>query len=473
MKKTTSRTTKAVLASLLAVSLALPAAASAAPISTSDRAAQAVQIAAAEGKPVHFEVFKPGTTEPQPAISKHMIPQGTLIEKDGKQFAELTFIKESAPVIGALQIKQGEEFIDAEVKKNEDGTATYTFPAVPNAIGTGKIHIVVPAMSIDMWHDFDFKANTPVNDEAPAENVSVKVFKDGTAEESMMKQYMSPAAAVKKTDKGNEVTVTFPKGHYIQEFKVDGKTVAVATENKETKERTYTFTVADLTKLVNADIHVIVNEAGVNYDSNHKVQLGFNGVKPDVPAPIVNPFTDIDKDGNKDAILALYDKGIVKGAEKFNPRNQITRSQFALMVARALDLKATESAGFKDLGGITDKERLDAINALAQAGIVQKNEKFNPNGTLTRQQGALMLYRAVNHAAGKEMNIGDTSLSYYADGKTVTDPEAKKAFALLYAGNIMTGSKQADGRVLISSNDSLLRTQMAKILNGSLNYMNK
>ncbi|GKV64073.1 MULTISPECIES: NEAT domain-containing protein [Sporosarcina] len=486
-KKTTSRATKAVLASLLAASIALPSAASAStnPISSSNNAATTLAETIAADQIIDFHVYKPGTTEPQPAISGHIVPQGTLVEKDGKTTAYLTVAAKSAPMIAGLQTKQGEEFVDAAGVKNTDGTITYSFPVVKDTVYPGKIHVVVPAMSMDTWYEFDFKATAAKNDvEAEVKSVPVKVYKDGTSEESMMKQYMSSTASVKKLADGNEVTVSFPKGHYIQEFKVDGKVVAIATDDKSTGERTYTFKVADLTKLVNADLHVIVDEAGVKYDSNHKVQIGLDGAKPGdkpvetpkpepTPDPIVNPFKDIDKDGNKEAILALYKKDIIKGADKFNPRNNITRSQFALMIARALDLKSSGSAGFKDLGNITDKERVDAINALAQAGIVQKNEKFNPNNTLTRQQGALMLYRAVNHAAGNEMNIGDTSLKYYADGAVVTDPETKKAFALLYAGGIMTGSQTADGKKVINAGSPLQRTQMAKILNGSLDFMDK
>lgn len=226
---------------------------------------------------------------------------------------------------------------------------------------------------------------------------------------------------------------------------------------------------ADITKPVNADLHVIVNEGPIKYDENHKVQMAFTNQA----AVVKNPFKDIDKDGNKEAILALLDKGIVKSADKFNPRNNITRSQFALMVARALNLETTKDAGFKDLGKITDKERISAINALAEAGIVQSNAAFNPNNTLTRQQGALMLYRAIQFAEGKEIKKGDTTLPFYADGKAITDPEAKHAFALLYAEKIMTGAKQPNGKVHINSGDSLQRTQMAKILNGSLNFMGK
>ncbi|AXI00635.1 S-layer protein [Sporosarcina sp. PTS2304] len=474
-KKSSSRATKVVLASMLAASLALPTVASA-NVSTSNQAESALKVTIAEEQAVDFHAYEVGTTTAYPSINGHIVPRGTVVEKDGKQYANLTVVAKSASMIAELQTKQGEEFVKAESVKNADGTTTYSFPLEIGKIYSGKLHVVAPFANIDKWYPFDFEAKTAKNEPVVvAQEVSVKVFKDGTSEESVMKNYMSATASVVKGAQGNDVTVTFPKGHYIQEFKVDGKKVAIATDDKATGARTYTFKVADLKKLVNAELHVIVDEAGVKYDSNHKVQLGFDGAKPaEKPAPTANPFKDIDKDGNKEAILALYNKGIVKGADKFNPRNNITRSQFALMIARALDLKSTGSVGFKDLGNITDQERVDAINALAQAGIVQKNEKFNPNNTLTRQQGALMLYRAVNVVAGKDMATGiDTSLGYYADGAVVTDPESKKAFALLYAGKIMTGSKQSDGKVLIQSGDSLKRTQMAKILNGSLEYMNK
>lgn len=471
--KPTSRATKMVLASLLAASIALPSAASADSISKSTNAAVTIAETIAANQAITFEVFKPGTTEPQPAISSHIDAAGTL----DKGEAQLVIIEKSAPMIAGFQVKQGEEYVDAKETKNADGTITYSFPMTAGTVYPAKIHVVVPAANMDKWYDFDFKAEAAKQDAVTAVNVPVKVFKDGTNEESMMKNYMSSTASVKKADGNNEVTISFPKGDYIQSVKVGGKEVPIATDDKATGARTYTFNVADLTKVVNAQLHVIVDEAGVKYDANHQVQLGFDGAvpsqKPETPAPSVNPFTDIDKDGNKAAILALYEKGIVKGADKFNPRSNITRSQFALMVARALDLKPTKSAGFKDLGSITDKERLDAINALAEAGIVKSGDKFNPNGTLTRQQGALMLYRAVNHAAGQDMSMGDTSLKYYADGSVVTDPEAKKAFALLYAGEIMTGSKAADGKTYIKAGSPLQRTQMAKILHGSLQHMNK
>jgi len=251
---------------------------------------------------------------------------------------------------------------------------------------------------------------------------------------------------------------------------VEGKEATFVSEDKATNASTYSFEVKDLKKLVNAQLHIVVNEPGVNYDTNHQVQFSFaveGAVKP-----VVNPFKDISNDGNKEAILALYSKGIVKGQDNFKPYDNITRSQFALMIARALNLSSTTDAGFKDTAAL-DAERKQAINALAEAKIVVKAENFNPNGTLTRQQAAVMIYRAVAHVAGKEMNYGDPSLSYYADGATVTSEEAKKAFAFLNEGKIMTGSANAKGKTVINANSPLKRTQMAKILNGALQYMNK
>ena len=478
-KNRQSRATKIVLASLLAASLSIPSFASAQETKVTTVDTEVIKVKATEvvevsqGKPVTFQIFKPGTTEAQPAISSHLVANGRIVEQDGKEVAIITVTAKSAPMIAGLQTKQGEEYVDATEVKNADGTITYSFPVVADQVLAAKIHVVVAAANMDKWYEFDLKAELGVEatPEDAAQEIAVTVYKDGTTEQSVMKEYIAPKVGVTTANGKNIVTMTFPKGQYVQAFTVEGKNATLVSKDDTTNERTYSFVVADLKKLVNAQLHIIVKEpaVGVNYDSNHKVQFSF-GAEGAVK-PIVNPFKDISNDANKEAILALYNKGIVKGQDNFKPYDNITRSQFALMAARALNLSSTTDAGFKDTKNLA-AERVQAINALAEAGIVVKAENFNPNGTLTRQQAAVMIYRAVTHVAGKEMNIGDSSLSYYADGATVTSEEAKKAFALLYAGKIMTGSVTADGKTVINANSSLKRTQMAKILNGSLQFMN-
>ncbi|MDC6268412.1 NEAT domain-containing protein [Lysinibacillus fusiformis] len=472
-KKRQSRATKIVLASLLAASLTVPSFASAAELVTTNTEVKAETTKAAKTDSViNFQIFKTGTTEAQPAISSHLVPQGTIVEKDGKFEAQLTITAKSAPMIAGLQTKQGDTFVDAKEVKNSDGTITYSFPVVVDEVKSAKIHVVVPSANMDKWYDFDLKAVKEVKEEVKVNEVAVTVYKDGTTEESMMKQYIAPKVGITVKDGKNIVTMTFPQGQYVKGFTVEGKEATLVKQDDTTNSRTYSFEVTDLKKLVNAQLHIVVNEPaqGVKYDSNHTVQFSFaveGAVKP-----VINPFKDISKDANKDAILSLYSLGIVKAQDNFRPNDNITRSQFALMVARSLNVTSTKDAGFKDTGKLS-AEAVQAINALAEAGIVKKATNFNPNDTLTRQQAAVMIYRTVTHVAGKEMSFGDTSLSYYADGAKVKDEEAKKAFALLYAGKVMTGSPTADGKTVIDANSPLKRSHMAKILNGSLQYMNK
>ena len=479
-KKRQSRTTKIVLASLLAASLSVPSFASAkvAEVTTTNTEVK-VEATKSEntGTIVDFQTFKPGTTEPQPAISSHLVTQGTIVEKDGKFEAKLTVAAKSAPMIAGLQTKQGDKFVDAIEVKNADGTITYSFPVVAGEVLSAKIHVVVASANMDKWYDFDLKAvengkSEEVKEEVKVDEVAVTVYKNGTSEESIMKQYIKSKVDVSVVNDKNIVTMTFPQGQYVKGFKVEGKEATLVSEDDATNTSKYSFEVADLKKLVNAQLHIVVNEPdkGVNYDSNHQVQFSF-AVEGTVK-PVVNPFKDISNDANKDAILALYSKGIVKGHDFFKPNDNITRSQFALMIARSLNVSSTKDAGFKDTAKL-DAERVQAINALAEAGIVMKAENFKPNDTLTRQQAAVMIYRTVAHVSGKEMNYGDSSLPYYADGATVKSEEARKAFAFLYAGKIMNGSVDAKGKTVINASSPLKRTHMAKILNGSLQYMNK
>lgn len=469
MKNYQSKATKVFLATLMTASIAVPAFAESASASTAVTTTAATEIAAQQEKEVTFSTFKPGTTEPQPAISTHLEAQGKIIQKEGKDFAQLIVLAKSASMIAGFQTKQGDAYTDAVATKNEDGTITYEFPLVAGETTPSKIHVVVPAANMDKWYDFDLLATE--KEAVVTKQVPVTVYQDGTAKESIMKDYIASEVELSKVDGKNIVVMTIPQGQYVQDFQIEGKPATLVSD-KEAKEKKYSFEVADPKQLINAEIHVIVNEGPVNYDSKHKVQLGL-GVDGAVK-PVENPFSDIDNNNNKEAILALYSKGIVKVNEgKFNPQNNISRSQFALMVARALNLTTGPDAGFKDLGNMTDKERLNAINALAEVGIVKKQDNFNPSKSLTRQQGALMLHRAMNYAAGKELTGGDTKLPFYADSHAVTTDEAQKAFALLYHEKIMTGSPQADGTVRINAGSNLTRSQMAKILYGSLEHIEK
>jgi len=496
-KKRQSRATKIVLASLLAASLSVPSFASAKVADTTTTVTTDVKVEAkaetTEGTVVKFQTYKPGTNEAG-YMDKYFAGTGLLIEKDGTYTVKLTIPAQFASLITGFQVKQGDKYVDATFEKQQDGSSIVSFPVDPKVKTAAKVHVVVPQANMDTWYDFDFQpaeadkvteesteevkeeeqiANEDkeiVTDEAVYEG-TVTVYKDGTKEESMMKQYISPTIAVSEVEGGYVVGMHFPKGQYVQSFKVNGKNAELAEEDKATNERIYTFEVKDLKALATAELHIIVDEpaAGVKYDSVHTVQFSFNVdltvTDTEPTAPMVNPFKDIDNNENKEAILNLLAYEIIMPQDKFNPNNNLTRAQFALMIARTLELEATEVAGFQDIKGI---EAENAINALAEYGIVDSREKFNPQGTLTRQQGALMIYRAIQAVTEGDLNV-EISLPY-ADQASIANDEAKKAFSLLYKEGIMTGSVAKDGKTYINANKPLTRGQMAKILNNSLEF---
>lgn len=471
-KKRQSRATKIVLASLLAASLSIPSFASAdvgGTINVNGTEATTRAVAAQDEETVTFKTFKPGTDEAG-YMDKYFAGTGLLVEKDGTYTVKLTIPANFSKMIPGLQVKQGDKYVDGTIEAQADGSSVVSFPADPTVKTAAKVHVVVAAANMDKWYEFDFQPvlaeETPDVSEEAVE-VGVTVYKDGTKEESIMKNYIDPTVAVAEADGKYVVEMLFPKGHYIQSFKVAGKDATLKSEDKATNERIYTFELDDLSALTTAQIHIIVDEAGVKYDSNHTVQFSFGEgtvSKPTTP-DTTNPFKDIDNNENKEAILNLLAHDIIKAQDKFNPNNKLTRAQFALMIARTLELEATEVAGFKDIKGI---EAENAINALAEYGIVEAREKFNPNGTLTRQQGALMIYRAIQAVTEDEVKV-EISLPY-ADAATIKDEEAIKAFSLLNKAGVMTGSVAKDGKKYINASQPLTRGQMAKVLNNSLDF---
>lgn len=187
--------------------------------------------------------------------------------------------------------------------------------------------------------------------------------------------------------------------------------------------------------------------------------------KNNVNNEVKNPFTDIENVFSKDEILALYAAGITTGttATTFSPNRNITRAQFAVMMARALKLQSNKETAFTDVKG---KWYQKEVQALAEAGIVRgvNTTTFNPNANITRQQAAALIFRMLEYK-GYKATVAANALSF-KDADKVLD-YAKQAISELQAQDIMTGS---NGYLYPQSN--LTRAQMAKILKRSLQLVN-
>ncbi|WP_339215360.1 S-layer homology domain-containing protein [Solibacillus sp. FSL W8-0372] len=395
------------------------------------------------------------------AITSHFSPDAKLIVKDGKYSVQLTITEDSKAMVPDVTIAGK----NVEAK---DGKVIIEIPSISD-LHEASVHVVVPAMNMDKPYPFGFAIETanlelPKAEAAPAPapveatKMPVTVFKDGTKEQSIMQgTYLANEVMVTSTEGGYEVDVTFPQGQWLNEFNVEGATVALKSEETVGKNtvQIYTISLKDINEIYNATVDLTVDAAGVKYDSVHKVQLQFGEKKP---VPVAAPFKDIANNGNKDAIVNLFNKGIFIAADNFNPGNNVKRAQFALMLNRALKLDVPAKAAFTDIVKYDDEAK-KAINALNGYGIINGKTAttFAPAQDVTRKQAALMIYRLL------EKN------GYTATGDTAKfsdmpkEVEASKAISELNTLGIISGF---EGK--FNPENKLTRSQMAKILNNTL-----
>ena len=392
------------------------------------------------------------------AITNHFSPDAKLIVKDGKYSVELTITEASKAMVPDVTIAGNK----VEAK---DGKVTIDIPSISD-LHEASVHVVVPAMNMDKQYDFNFAIETadlelPKAETKPAPVESVKMdvtaLKNGTQELSIMhNKYLDDEVTVTATEGGYDVELTFPEGQHLLGFDVEGATVALKSEEKvgNNTVKIYTLSVKDLEKIytATADLKVVLNGT-VLYETAHDFQMKFTEKNTTTV-----PFKDIANNGNKDAIINLYNKGIFIAAEKFNPGNNLKRSQFALMLNRALKLDVPAKANFTDIVKY-DAETKAAINALNGYGIINGKTAttFAPGQDVTRKQAALMIYRLLEkngyEASGEVAKFSDMP----------KEVEASKAISELNKLGIISGF---EGK--FNPENKLTRSQMAKILNNTL-----
>jgi hypothetical protein len=107
-------------------------------------------------------------------------------------------------------------------------------------------------------------------------------------------------------------------------------------------------------------------------------------------------FDDVDHANSPhgEAISQLAEAGILLGKDdgRFDPAGQLTRAQFASVVARAAGLGTSTATPFSDVRG---GPHAGAIAAASEAGFIQGFEDgtFRPNAAIKRDQMAALLYR--------------------------------------------------------------------------------
>ena len=171
-------------------------------------------------------------------------------------------------------------------------------------------------------------------------------------------------------------------------------------------------------------------------------------------------FADLgDVEWAKDAILALFEKGIVSGVgdNLYAPQNNVTREQFIVMIMRALKIDATESnTVFSDVQAGSYYEKY--VATAKKLGIVNgiSEDSFGVGKNITRQDLAVMVLNAAKYM-NKSLE-GDKNI-VFSDNENIAD-YAKEAVENLVKTGAISGFPDNTFR----PEDNCTRAQAAKII---------
>ncbi len=131
-------------------------------------------------------------------------------------------------------------------------------------------------------------------------------------------------------------------------------------------------------------------------------------------------FSDVTGTAYQSQIDSLYEKGIVSGMTEytFSPDGTLTRAQLAALIVRGLDLKSTKGCSFSDVRPAD--WFYEAVSAAYENKIIMgvSDERFNPDGKVTRAEAAVMIVRA---AKKRGCDVSGGKAITYADSDAVPD----------------------------------------------------
>lgn len=164
-----------------------------------------------------------------------------------------------------------------------------------------------------------------------------------------------------------------------------------------------------------------------------------------------------------DAINFLADKKIIsgKGNGTFEPDSPVSRKEAVKLIVLSLGINTDGSAEFSDVA--SDDWAYPYICSAVSANVVtgDGNGRFNPDDEVTRQDLAVMIFRAAK-AAGIE--LGTSQANAFSDSESISD-YAKDAVSALAGAKVINGYENGS----FAPHDNCTRAQLAKMLFGIIN----
>ncbi len=132
------------------------------------------------------------------------------------------------------------------------------------------------------------------------------------------------------------------------------------------------------------------------YKMTDAIQIADNDKKEEQASHSAKSFDDVINHQNREAIEYLAAKGIINGKSDgiFDPENTMTRAEFATIIVRTLGLKGENPVVFTDVRH--EDWFYEYVSAAHENGIINgvSDTCFNPHGTITRQEAAVMICRS-------------------------------------------------------------------------------
>lgn len=173
------------------------------------------------------------------------------------------------------------------------------------------------------------------------------------------------------------------------------------------------------------------------------------------------PFVDVDKsEWYYTAVQYAYENGLFSGtsATTFAPEDTLSRSMVVSVLYRLSGSPSvTDSRSFSDVS--SGLWYTDAVNWAAGTSIVDGvgDNRFAPEGDITREQLATILYRYAKNMHLTDAN--DAELSRFKDADTVSD-WAAEAMVWAVANGLISGTSDTT----LSPKDTATRAQFAQIM---------
>ncbi len=252
----------------------------------------------------------------------------------------------------------------------------------------------------------------------------------------------------------------YSKGNGFKHFSSDSKTNLMATEQA-------LYALAAFNRMNNKKAALYdMSDVKMKTDSN-ETQNGLPSKSEYVKKlPVINQdktFADILSSNEKAKIEALAGRGMVNGrtVDEFAPTGTMTRAEFAAIIVKSLGLDITGENIFTDVA--YDSWYISYIQTAYYHGIIKgiSAREFNPNGTVTKEEAAVMIQRAAK-LCGMEIGYDSTAirniLAGFTDYMTSSD-WSKEALAFCYYNNILSNED-----IEILPKQAVTREQIAAML---------